>query len=42
MRRGMTNKQMAERLDISVNTIKKHLASVFEKRGLHGRRQEFD
>jgi DNA-binding NarL/FixJ family response regulator len=42
MRRGMTNKQMAERLDISVNTIKKHLASVFEKRGLHGRRQERD
>jgi DNA-binding NarL/FixJ family response regulator len=42
MRRGMTNKQMAERLDISVNTVKTHLAHVFEKRGLHGRRQERD
>jgi len=40
MRQGMTNKQIADRLDISVNTIKKHLAHVFAKRGLHGRRQE--
>ena len=40
MRQGMTNKQIADRLDVSVNTIKKHLAHVFEKRGLHGRRQE--
>ena len=42
MRHGMTNKQIAERLDISVNTVKKHLAHVFEKRGLHGRRQALD
>ena len=42
MRRGMTNKQMAERLHISANTVKKHLAHLFEKRGLHGRRQEFE
>ena len=42
MRRGMTNLQIAERLDISVNTVKKHLARVFEKRGLRGRRQERD
>lgn len=39
MRHGMTNKQIAERLDISVNTVKKHLAHVFEKRRLHSRRQ---
>ncbi len=39
LRHGMTNKQIAERLDISVNTVKKHLAHVFEKRGLHSRRQ---
>lgn len=42
MRRGLTNKQIAERLDISANTVKKHLAHVFDKRGLHGRRQEFE
>ncbi len=42
MRQGMTNKQIADRLNISVNTIKKHLAHVFEKRGLHGRRQEHE
>jgi DNA-binding NarL/FixJ family response regulator len=40
MRRGMTTKQIAERLDISVNTVKKHLAHVFAKHGLHGRRQQ--
>ena len=40
MRRGMTNKQIAERLDISVNTVKKHLAHLFAKYGLHGRRQQ--
>lgn len=42
MRKGLSNKQIAERLDISVNTVKKHLAHVFEKRGLHGRRQALD
>jgi len=40
MRRGLTNKRIAERLDISVNTVKKHLAHVFAKHGLHGRRQQ--
>ena len=39
MRHGMTNKQIAERLGISVNTVKKHLAHVYEKRGLHNGRQ---
>lgn len=42
MRRGMTNKVIAKRLCISVNTVKKHLAHVFEKRGLSGRRQQLD
>ncbi len=42
MRRGLTNKVIATRLGISVNTVKKHLSSVFDKRGLHRRRQTFD
>jgi DNA-binding NarL/FixJ family response regulator len=39
MREGLTNRQIAERLLISINTVKKHLEHAFEKRGLHGRRQ---
>lgn len=39
MRHGLTNKQIAERLAISANTVKKHLASAFEKCGLRHRRQ---
>ena len=39
MREGLTNKQIGDRLSISVNTVKKHLAHAFEKRGLHTRRQ---
>lgn len=39
MRRGLTNKQIGKRLGVSVNTVKKHLAHVFDKRGLHSRRQ---
>jgi DNA-binding NarL/FixJ family response regulator len=42
MRRGLTNRQIGERLGVSCNTVKKHLAHVFEKRGLHGRRQELE
>jgi DNA-binding NarL/FixJ family response regulator len=38
MQRDMTNKQIAERLGISVNTVKKHLAHVFAKQGQHSRR----
>lgn len=41
MRHGMTNKQIAGRLEISVNTVKKHLAHVYEKHGLHNGRQVF-
>jgi len=39
MHRDMTNKQIAERLGISVNTVKKHLAHVFAKQGQHSRRR---
>lgn len=39
MREGLTNKQIGQRLGISINTVKKHLEHAFEKRGLHGRRQ---
>lgn len=39
MHRGMTNRQIAERLGVSANTVKKHVANVLEKRGMHGRRQ---
>lgn len=39
MRQGFTNQQIGDRLGISINTVKKHLASAFEKRGLRSRRQ---
>lgn len=41
MRHGMTNRQISHKLGVSVNTVKKHLAHVFEKRGLRGRRQDY-
>lgn len=39
MRHGLTNRDIAERLGVSVNTVKKHLASTYEKQGLRSRRQ---
>lgn len=39
MRAGLTNKEIAQRLGISVNTVKKHLAHAFVKAGLRTRRQ---
>lgn len=39
MRQGLTNKEIARRLLVSVNTVKKHLKNAFDKRGLHSRRQ---
>lgn len=39
MRHGMTNREIAERLGVSVNTVKKHLASAYSKMGIRSRRQ---
>jgi DNA-binding NarL/FixJ family response regulator len=39
MRQGLTNKEIAARLGISVNTVKKRLSSAFGKQGLRSRRQ---
>ena len=39
MRQGLTNRYIAERLGVSVNTVKKHLASAYEKHGIRSRRQ---
>ncbi len=38
---GLTNKHIAQRLGISVNTVKKHLKQAFKKRGFSSRRQLF-
>lgn len=38
VRQGLTNKLIASRLGISINTVKKHLTHAFAKRGLHTRR----
>jgi len=39
VREGLTNKEIAQRLAVSANTVKKQLASAFRKRGLKSRRQ---
>lgn len=36
---GFSNKEMAARLGITVNTVKKHVQRAFAKSGTHGRRQ---
>ncbi|MDO8938801.1 MAG: response regulator transcription factor [Methylicorpusculum sp.] len=37
--RGLTNKEIAKSLDVSPETIKKHLKNIFEKSGVHTRSQ---
>jgi DNA-binding NarL/FixJ family response regulator len=41
VQRGLTNKQVAEKLSISPNTVKKHLHNALMKRGIQRRRQLF-
>lgn len=36
---GLTNKQIAQRLLVSPETVKKHLKAIFEKFGVHSRNQ---
>ena len=35
--RGLSNKEIAARLNISPNTVKTHLRAVFDKSGAHSR-----
>jgi DNA-binding NarL/FixJ family response regulator len=39
LRQGLTNREIGERLGVSINTVKKHVASAYEKRGIRSRRQ---
>ncbi len=39
LRQGLTNREIALRLDVSINTVKKHVASAYEKHGIRSRRQ---
>lgn len=39
LRQGLTNREIALRLDVSINTVKKHVAGAYEKQGIRSRRQ---
>jgi DNA-binding NarL/FixJ family response regulator len=39
LRQGLSNKEIARRLEVSINTVKKHLKNAYDKRGIHSRRQ---
>ncbi|HET9976211.1 MAG TPA: response regulator transcription factor [Burkholderiaceae bacterium] len=39
LRHGLTNREIGQRLGVSINTVKKHVASAYEKRGIRSRRQ---
>lgn len=39
LREGMSNKEIAATLCITINTVKKHIEHTFAKRGMHRRRQ---
>ena len=37
MREGMTNRQIASHLSVTVHAVKFHLASIYRKLGVHNR-----
>ncbi|MBO0874938.1 MAG: helix-turn-helix transcriptional regulator, partial [Pseudonocardia sp.] len=37
--RGMSSKEISERLHITVNTVQEHLKSIFDKTGVRSRRE---
>lgn len=39
MTKGMTNRQIAENMKVSVNTVKTHIKSIYKKTNLHSRSQ---
>jgi DNA-binding NarL/FixJ family response regulator len=42
LKHGLTNREIALRLGVSINTVKKHVASAYEKRGIRSRRQTLE